>query len=100
MKQAATQVYLDKQLAPVFEGYLPCISKDNEAAAWRYIDKVCDEALAKYPTTLEQDVEIIEKDAEERKLSVNKRNCVLYRMTEKYVLHYLKDCANIVEQIV
>jgi len=65
MKQAATQVYLDKQLAPVFEGYLPCISKDNEASAWRYIDKACDESLAKYPTTLEQDVEIIEKDTEE-----------------------------------
>ena len=53
MKQAARQVYLDQKLAPVFEGYLPCISKGNEAAAWKYIDKVCDEALGRYPTTLE-----------------------------------------------
>jgi hypothetical protein len=62
MKQAARQVYLEQKLAPVFEGYLPCISKGNEASAWKYIDKVCNEALGKYPTTLEQDVEIIEKD--------------------------------------
>ena len=43
-------------------GHLPCISKENELAAWEHINNVIDHALSKYPTTLEQDVMILQSD--------------------------------------
>ena len=44
------------------KGYICAESKENEAAAWRYIDQVCNEALGKYPTTLEQDEYLLAQD--------------------------------------
>ena len=32
-------------------------------------------------------------------LTVNQRNCILYRKSEKFVLAFLKDCANRVCQL-
>ena len=43
-----------------FYGYLPKLSKENEAAAWLNIKKEATEALNKYPTTLEEDEKILE----------------------------------------
>ena len=70
-------------------------------AAWKLIDKVADEALALYPTSFEVDMEILERDKyrsnPEEKLSVNERNCVIYRSTEKAVLILIQDCATRIE---
>ena len=75
-------------------GYIPAFSKDNEFAAWKHIYKAADAALEKYPTTLEEDHEILSTERNEyEKLGKNKTNCVIYRYTEKIILHFLKDCA-------
>ena len=67
---------------------------------WRHIDKVCDEALKRYPTTLEEDIELLRRDQENAgALSYNKRNCILYRKSEKEVLYFFKDCASKVEKL-
>ena len=78
---------------------MPSISKENEAAAWKLISKVADEALAQYPTTLEEDVQILAKDNAEHSLAQNKRNCVLYRKMDKEVLYFLKDSAQKVAEL-
>ena len=70
-------------------------------AAWKVIDKIAEDHLAKYPTTFEVDMEILERDKKnekkEEKLSVNERNCVIYRSTEKAVLILIQDCATRIE---
>ena len=48
-----------EKLDNAFKGYLPMISLENEVAAWSHISKVVDKALAKYPTTMEEDYEIL-----------------------------------------
>ena len=45
-----------------WDGHVPAFSLDNEIEAWRYINKAADIALSKYPTLLEEDIEILEKD--------------------------------------
>lgn len=63
-----------------FSGFFKKISKENEAGAWRHISKVADEALAKYPTTLEEDQAILSAEAGAGgKLNENKQNCIMFR---------------------
>jgi hypothetical protein len=81
------------------KGILPKISKENEAAAWRFIIRVVDRALRKFPTSLMEDEKILRKDKSERKLSKNVRHCIMYRKSEKVILHFLKDCAKRVEHL-
>ena len=53
-----------------------------------------EEALARYPTTLKEDMAILEKDdKKEETLTYNQRNCVLYRSGEKEILEFLKTCS-------
>ena len=49
------------------------------------IKEMCNEALARYPNTLEDDYEILKRD----NLSFNERNCVLFRSGEKEILVFL-----------
>ena len=67
---------------------------------WRHLDKVADKTLAKYPTTLVDDLKLIHRDDEEDILGMNKRNCVLYRKSEKELLYFLKSCAKRVESLI
>jgi len=76
------------------------MSLENEIATWKYIDGRADAALAKYPNTLEEDNNILERDSTENFLGFNKRNCVIYRKGEKELLYYLKDCAEKVSILV
>ena len=46
----------------IFKGYMYPINKENEAAAWMLIYNSVKEALEKYPTTLEQDIQILKED--------------------------------------
>ena len=81
------------------QGILPKISKENEAAAWRFINRLADRALKKYPTTLIEDVQLLNQDKGETKLTPNIRHCIMFRKTEKVILHFLKDCAKRAEYI-
>jgi hypothetical protein len=70
------------------------VSKKNELQVWNYIDKLCNEILERYETTIEEDDKILaEDDANGNKLGLNKRNCVLFRKGEKAILVYMIDMA-------
>ena len=99
MPEDCDKAYRAIRYGVTFKGYIDPVSKENEAAAWKHLQKVVDAALAEYPTTLKEDKEIIERDAKEDNLGLNKKNCVLYRMSEKKVLHFLKDCITEVEEM-
>jgi hypothetical protein len=42
--------------------------------------------LKKYPTTYEQDLDILKEDDEKKTLTRNQRNCVMFRSGEKKIL--------------
>jgi hypothetical protein len=78
------------------------IDLHTEVRAWRKIHQIATEALAKYPTTLDEDKALLAKEDEaapaDKTLTYNTRNCVLLRVGEKKILNYLLDTAtNIVE---
>ncbi len=50
----------DVDVSDVFKGHMPSISKENELAVWKLIEKLVDEALAKYPTGLEEDIVMLD----------------------------------------
>lgn len=52
-----------------------------------------------YPQTLEEDVELIAKDDESHFLTMNQRNCVLFRMGEKEIFRFLVTCADTMQTI-
>jgi len=53
------------------KGYLLKTNRDIEARAWKYIDGCADYLLNKFPTTLEEDAEMLEKDLKESTLTRN-----------------------------
>ena len=81
----------EKKFGSIGDYVLP-YSADNEAKAWFRIKNLMEESLGKYPTTLSQDYEILKTD---KTLTYNTRNCVLLRVGEKKILHFLKDTAEI-----
>ena len=55
------------------------------------LKKLCTDQSIRYPTTYEEDLEILEK----KDLTENQRNSVLCRSGEKLILHKLVRIANI-----
>lgn len=53
---------------------------------------LCEGALARFPTTPEQDRQTLEE--EDRELTFNERNCVLFRYGEKEILVFLTEFAD------
>ena len=66
---------------------LPPISIKNEKKALERLYRHAKEIYDKYPTTIEEDDKILERDD----LTFNLRNCVLYRHGEKKILIYLME---------
>ena len=64
---------------------VPTISKRNERKVWERIKSMAQEALSRYPQTLEEDMEILQRE----NLTFNERNCTLFRSGEKEILHFL-----------
>ena len=82
--------------------YVKPIDLHTEVRAWRKIHQIATEALAKYPTTLDEDKALLAKEdaaaPADKTLTYNTRNCVLLRVGEKKILNYLLETAtNIVE---
>ena len=73
------------------------IDLHNEVRAWTKIFQIASDALAKYPTTLAEDLKLLaDEDAlapADKTLTYNTRNCVLLRVGEKKILNYLLDTA-------
>jgi len=59
-----------------FIGQLPVISRENEIRAWRHIEMIVNERLAKYPTSLHDDNVLLERDMKYFNLGLNERNCI------------------------
>ena len=53
---------------------------------------MCEEGLSRYPTTLEEDIEILQRE----NLTFNERNCTLFRSGEKEILVFLIEMADYV----
>lgn len=53
------------------------------------------EALSRYPTTLEEDMEILKRTD----LTFNERNCTLFRSGEKEILVFLIEMADYVNNL-
>lgn len=66
---------------------------ENEIKVWLKIDSLVDASLAKYDTTYQEDLDVLAKDDQEKCLTYNQRNCILFRSGEKKILHFLKDAA-------
>jgi AAA+ ATPase superfamily predicted ATPase len=78
---------------------LPALSIRNEKKCLLRMKIECEKLLKGYPTTLDEDLELIEKDAEghgPNPLTESQRNSVLMRSGEKKVLKYLSDTASII----
>ena len=67
---------------------------DNELAAWKIIKDATRKVLDSYPQSLEEDKRIMEDDEKCPFLTVNQRNCVLYRMGEKEILNFLVESSD------
>jgi len=65
--------------------YIPPITKDLEIQVLKHLHLLCRKALAKYPTTFEQDQNLYQT---KKNISFNLRNCLLLLMSEKTVLSY------------
>ena len=52
-----------------------------------------------FPTSLKEDLDILEKDAEEPSLECNKRTCIMWRKCEKQILTYYMSCADKAEKL-
>ena len=68
---------------------------ENEIRVWLRIDALVDASLAKYETTYQEDLDLLAKDEQEKCLTYNQRNCILFRSGEKKILHFLKEAAAI-----
>jgi hypothetical protein len=64
-----------------------------------FIKKLAINALMAYPTTLEEDLTILEHDKIDSYLSLNQQNCLIYRINEKKVLHFLRRTARRVDKL-
>ena len=71
--------------APLTFYYIPPITKDLEIQVLKHLHLLCRKALAKYPTTFEQDQNLYQT---KKNISFNLRNCLLLLMSEKTVLSY------------
>ena len=47
------------ELERALKGHIPAISITNEIETWMFIKKVGKDNLAKYPTTLDQDLKLL-----------------------------------------
>jgi hypothetical protein len=82
-----------------WKGWIPQVDWKNEYAAWMMIQNVCNEALKRYPQTLEQDRFLWVSDNVNHQLTYNARNCVMYRMGEKTVWQWYLDASKMVFEL-
>ena len=54
-----------------FRGYMHPTSIENENAAWYFLFFTVMDALSRYPTTLEEDLDLLKKDEKDKVYSTN-----------------------------
>lgn len=70
---------------------MPYQSIDNESKSWKLILETAEKAYSEYPDTLEKDIEFLKR----AKLSINQKNCIMFRKSEKEILVFLIDCSKL-----
>ncbi len=85
----------DGKSEPLFKALsIPPLSKENEEKALSFLKRLCEENLAKFPETLEHDMELLKKG----QLTYNERNCIILRAGEKRVYRfYIQLAKNVFE---
>ncbi len=58
-----------------------------ESRVWNRLYQRVKDIIPKYPTSLEQDLETLEKDKTEQLLTVNERNIIILRVSEKRIIN-------------
>ena len=66
------------------------VSLDNETKAWEFIHDLMEKYIDRYPTSIQEDIDQVIND---KTLTMNKRNCILFRKSEKVILHFMKESA-------
>ena len=64
------------------------INRDIEIKVLKQLKLLCEQALAKYPTTMKEDQKIFNENKNKKDFNFNYRNCLLLLMSEKKVLNY------------
>lgn len=73
---------------------LKSLGVKNEVKVWTSIHRLVSEYLSRFPTTLEEDLEILRDEDCCNKLTSNERNCVVFRVGEKKILRNLLDVSS------
>lgn len=82
-----------------FIGIIDASTFENEVRAWNFLENIVDQTLANYPTSLAEDIALLEADDTEKTLGFNTRNCIMYRKLDKQLLAYWQDTINKVYQL-
>ena len=73
------------------------ISVENEIILFNKIKELMKNYLSKYPTTLEYDIDYLNKNR--KKMDFNEYNCYIIRIGEKKILNYYLNMANDILQL-
>ena len=73
------------------------ISLENEIILFNKIKELMKNYLSKYPTTLEYDIDYLNKNR--KKMDFNEYNCYIIRIGEKKILNYYLNMANDILQL-
>ena len=73
------------------------ISVENEIILFNKVKELMKNYLAKYPTTLEYDIDYLNKNR--KKMDFNEYNCYIIRIGEKKILNYYLNMANDILQL-
>jgi len=73
------------------------ISVENEIILFNKVKELMKNYLAKYPTTLEYDINYLNKNR--KKMDFNEYNCYIIRIGEKKILNYYLNMANDILQL-
>lgn len=74
--------YNNQNSIPIFY-YINSLSVDNERKVLRKLKEICTKELSRYPTSYQEDYQILKNEQE---ITLNSKNCIIIRMSEKEIL--------------
>ena len=87
----------ESKITPFFVNTSKPISVENEIILFNKIKELMKNYLSKYPTTLEYDIDYLNKNR--KKMDFNEYNCYIIRIGEKKILNYYLNMANDILQL-
>ena len=73
----------------------------TEVNAWTKTLELAKTSIGKYPTTYQEDLDLLKKieAGEMPEVTYNKKNCLLLRIGEKRILHFIVDTAEAILEL-